>query len=101
MHFCDEDVVRNLAPNQAKVKELYGVCLHASARGRDTDTVTRTFAPKCNVEEDPVCGRGHCHVTPTGQSAWARTVSWPIRRPGGAAHYIVPSPETASESAER
>ena len=83
--FDDEDVVRNLVPDQAKVKELYGVCLHASARGRDTDTVTRTFAPKCNVEEDPVCGRGHCHVTPywTKRLGKDRIVAYQASRRGG------------------
>lgn len=83
--FDDEDVVRNLVPDQAKVKELYGVCLHASARRRDTDTVTRTFAPKCNVEEDPVCGRGHCHVTPywTKRLGKDRIVAYQASRRGG------------------
>lgn len=26
--------------------------------------MTRSFAPKLNVAEDPVCGSGHCHVIP-------------------------------------
>ena len=45
--------------------------LHITAEGRDFDCVTRSFAPKCNVAEDPVCGRGHCHVVPL----WARELN--------------------------
>ena len=26
--------------------------------------MSRSFAPKCNVPEDPVCGSGHCHILP-------------------------------------
>ena len=30
----------------------------------DTDCISRSFAPKCNIAEDPVCGSGHCHIAP-------------------------------------
>ena len=59
-----EEQVRSVVPSQAVIRELDGICLHITARGNDFDCVTRTFAPKCNVVEDPVCGRGHCHVIP-------------------------------------
>ena len=26
--------------------------------------MSRSFAPKLNVAEDPVCGSGHCHIIP-------------------------------------
>lgn len=26
--------------------------------------MSRSFAPKLNVNEDPVCGSGHCHIIP-------------------------------------
>lgn len=35
--------------------------------------MTRTFAPKCNVAEDPVCGRGHCHVIPYWANRMGKT----------------------------
>ena len=49
--------------------------MHITALGKEYDCVTRTFAPKCNVAEDPVCGRAHCHVIPlwahkTGKQVW-------------------------------
>lgn len=66
--FEDETTVRKLAPDLKKVKALDGLLLHATAQGKDTDCVSRTFAPKLNVSEDPVCGSGHCHIVPF----WAR-----------------------------
>ena len=35
---------------------------------KNYDTVTRSFAPKLSIMEDPVCGSGHCHVIPL----WAK-----------------------------
>lgn len=63
-----EEQVRNIIPNQAAIQSLDGVCLHITAKGDSYDCVTRSFAPKCGVAEDPVCGRGHCHVVPI----WAK-----------------------------
>lgn len=60
----DESMVRSLAPQMDKVKELDGLLLHVTAQGKDTDCVSRSFAPKLNVTEDPVCGSGHCHIIP-------------------------------------
>lgn len=51
-------------PNMDAIKELDGLLLHITAPGRDYDCVSRSFAPKLNVPEDPVCGRGHCHIVP-------------------------------------
>jgi PhzF family phenazine biosynthesis protein len=59
-----EDQVRSLNPNQAKVNLLDGLLLHVTAQGKKYDCVSRSFAPKCNVPEDPVCGSGHCHIIP-------------------------------------
>lgn len=60
----NEEQVRNVTPNQTIIRGLEGVCFHITAKGNTYDCVTRSFAPKCNVAEDPVCGRGHCHVIP-------------------------------------
>ena len=38
--------------------------MHARSQGKEFDCVSRSFAPKCNVPEDPVCGSGHCHIIP-------------------------------------
>ena len=60
----NEEQVRNAVLDLKTIKNIYGTCFHITAKGKDYDCVTRTFAPKCNVSEDPVCGRGHCHVVP-------------------------------------
>ncbi len=59
-----EDTIRKLQPDQEKVKNLDGLLLQVTAQGIDADCVSRSFAPKCSVAEDPVCGSGHCHIIP-------------------------------------
>ena len=59
-----EDVT-DLKPDLGKALDLPGLLLHATAPGTgETDCVSRTFAPKLCVDEDPVCGSGHCHIVP-------------------------------------
>lgn len=62
--FDDEDTVRNLSPEMEKIKKLPGLLLQVTAKGEEFDCVSRSFAPKLNVAEDPVCGSGHCHIVP-------------------------------------
>lgn len=68
--FNDEKQLRSVIPDLEIINHMDGVCFHITAPGYDYDCVTRSFAPKCNVAEDPVCGRGHCHVVPL----WAKTL---------------------------
>lgn len=63
-----EEQVRTAMPDQEKIRALDGLLLHLTAAVKEYDCVSRTFAPKCNVVEDPVCGSGHCHIIPY----WAR-----------------------------
>lgn len=62
--FDDEAAVRHMTVDQEKVRALDGLLLQVTARGQDFDCVSRSFAPKCSVPEDPVCGSGHCHILP-------------------------------------
>lgn len=59
-----EEQVYDVNPNQAKLLHLDGLLLHVTAKGTKYDCVSRTFAPKMGVDEDPVCGSGHCHIIP-------------------------------------
>ena len=59
-----ENDVINASPDFDKVKALDGLLLNITVKGSEYDTVTRSFAPKLSVKEDPVCGSGHCHVIP-------------------------------------
>lgn len=60
----DAETVRRLIPDQEKLKGLDGLLQHVTARGEDEDCISRSFAPKLAVAEDPVCGSGHCHIIP-------------------------------------
>ncbi len=59
-----QETVQNLVPDMEALKELPGLLLHATARGNRYDCLSRSFAPKLAVPEDPVCGSGHCHILP-------------------------------------
>lgn len=61
---ASERQVRELCPDQGLIGQLDGLGVHVTARGESFDCVTRSFFPKLGVAEDPVCGRGHCHVVP-------------------------------------
>ncbi len=65
----DEAKVRSLSVDQEAIKALDGLLVHVTSRGSAVDCVTRSFAPKLGIPEDPVCGSGHCHVIPY----WALT----------------------------
>lgn len=68
--FDDAELIPRINVDQALVEKLDGLLLHVSARGSHVDCVSRSFAPKCNVPEDPVCGSGHCHIAPY----WAKVL---------------------------
>lgn len=66
--FESEDQVKNMVPDQAKLMEIEGRLQNATAAGRPddkasaADCVSRSFAPKIGVAEDPVCGSAHCQI---------------------------------------
>lgn len=83
--FEGEDTVRSMTVDQERVRALDGLLLHVTAPGGDTDCVSRSFAPKCNVAEDPVCGSGHCHIVPYWADALGKNdiVAYQASRRGG------------------
>lgn len=83
--FDDEETIRNAHPDLEKVKQLDGLLLHITARGKETDCVSRTFAPKMNTPEDPVCGSGHCHIAPywAGKLGKENIVAYQASQRGG------------------
>ncbi|CZQ88540.1 phenazine biosynthesis phzf protein [Trichococcus collinsii] len=58
----NEEQVIQARPDKEKMKNLDGLLLQLTAKGKEYDCITRSFAPKLGVWEDPVCGSGHCHV---------------------------------------
>ena len=59
-----EDVVKNLKPDQLKLEKFDCVCIGVTAKGSESDSVSRVFAPRCGVPEDPVTGSMHCMIVP-------------------------------------
>lgn len=60
--FDSEEIVRAMNPNQTLLMQIEGRLQNATALGKETDCVSRSFAPKLSVAEDPVCGSAHCQI---------------------------------------
>lgn len=61
-----EEAVRQLVPAIGKmaVVPVRGVIVTATASTPGFDFVSRFFAPRVGIEEDPVCGSAHCCLGP-------------------------------------
>jgi PhzF family phenazine biosynthesis protein len=68
-----EDDVRALAPAMDVLAGLDRFAVIVSAPGRGSDFVSRFFAPRQGIPEDPVTGRAHCTLVPY----WARRLGKP------------------------
>jgi predicted PhzF superfamily epimerase YddE/YHI9 len=80
-----EEAVRGLRPDLARLGTLpvRGVIVTARARGHDI--VSRFFAPRVGVPEDPVTGSAHCALAPYwgAKLGKAELVGWQASRRGG------------------
>lgn len=60
-----EEAVQHAAPDLSKLKELPdGLGVSITAKSEKYDFASRSFFPKLNVNEDPVCGSAHCNFIP-------------------------------------
>ena len=66
--FDSEDDVRRLDPDMGRIAAIDTFAVIATAPGGEADFVSRYFAPRQGIPEDPVTGRAHCTLTPY----WAR-----------------------------
>lgn len=60
--FESEEQVRGMKPDQELLAAIPGRIQNATARGTETDCVSRSFCPKLSIPEDPVCGSAHCQI---------------------------------------
>ena len=60
--FETEEQVRNMTPDQNMLMKIEGRLQNATAAGSEVDCVSRSFAPKVAIAEDPVCGSAHCQI---------------------------------------
>lgn len=66
--FESEQIVRSIRPDQALLAQLDLRGIIITAPGTEADFVSRFFAPKFGIPEDPVTGSAHCALAPY----WAR-----------------------------
>jgi len=59
-----EEEVRSFRPDFARIASLDELGLILSAPGKSVDFVSRFFAPRAGVPEDPVTGSAHCTLVP-------------------------------------
>ena len=69
--FENEEHVRIMNPNQELLTEIPGRIQNATAKGSETDCVSRSFCPKLSIAEDPVCGSAHCQIA----DYWSRVLN--------------------------
>lgn len=62
--FEDEEVIRKLSPDHSLLSKLDRRGVIVTAPGREHDYVSRFFAPKYGIPEDPVTGSAHCSLAP-------------------------------------
>jgi predicted PhzF superfamily epimerase YddE/YHI9 len=91
----DPETVRTLEPDLEKLKDTWTGRLVVTAK--DTDYVSRFFAPGVGIDEDPVTGSAHCLLSPywserlgqqelTGEQASARGGIVRTRQDGDRVH---------------
>ncbi len=70
-----EEIVRGLRPDFRLLEEypVRGVIATARSRSDEFDLVSRFFAPRVGINEDPVCGSAHCCLGPYWAQKLGRT----------------------------
>ncbi len=74
--------VYTLKPDMHKVADLGGLGVIVTAPGSGHDFVSRFFAPRAGIDEDPVTGSAHCTLAPY----WTRR----LKRDSLKAHQVSP-----------
>jgi predicted PhzF superfamily epimerase YddE/YHI9 len=62
--FDEEPDVRELKPDLPRIAALDVFAVVVTAPGREVDFVSRFFAPRAGIPEDPVTGSAHCCLGP-------------------------------------
>jgi PhzF family phenazine biosynthesis protein len=62
--FEDEETIRKLSPDHTLLGKLDRRGVIVTAPGKEHDFVSRFFAPKYGILEDPVTGSAHCTLAP-------------------------------------
>ena len=71
--FASEADIAGLNPDMGKVAALEARGVIATAPGESCNFVSRYFAPKAGIPEDPVTGSAHCVLTPYWSTRLGKT----------------------------
>ncbi len=69
--YDSEEIIRSLRPDMSILNDLDKIGVIVTAIGKNCDFVSRFFAPKIGIPEDPATGSAHCELTPY----WAKKLS--------------------------
>jgi PhzF family phenazine biosynthesis protein len=87
---ADEATVRGCSPDFTRLRsvEARGVIVTSAAGGAGYDFVSRFFAPRAGVDEDPVTGSAHCCLAPWWSARFERDAltGHQASRRGGTVH---------------
>jgi PhzF family phenazine biosynthesis protein len=66
VELATENEVRQLRPDIRRLEQfpVRGIIVTSRSTSKDYDLVSRFFAPRVGVDEDPVCGSAHCCLGP-------------------------------------
>ena len=62
--FENQNDIKSIKPDLEKLKKLNYPSVVITAKGDESDFVSRNFAPKLGIPEDPVTGSSHCELIP-------------------------------------
>lgn len=71
--FDSEEDILNLEIDLDELRKLDAFGVIATARGKEVDFVSRFFAPKAGINEDPVTGSAHCTLVPYWKKVLQKT----------------------------
>jgi PhzF family phenazine biosynthesis protein len=83
--FDNEMQIQNLIPNFEKINKLGGRGVIVTAKGNQTDFVSRFFAPAAGINEDPVTGSAHTTLIPywAKQTGKSELTAFQVSKRGG------------------
>ena len=83
--YDSEEQIRSLRPDMPELSKLDALGIIASAPGSDCDFVSRFFAPRVGIPEDPVTGSSHCTLIPywAGRTGKSELHARQLSRRGG------------------
>lgn len=83
--FENEAIIRSFAPDMSALAKLPYDEVIVTAPGEDADFVSRMFAPKIGIPEDPVTGAIHCSLIPywAGQTGKTKLFAQQVSKRGG------------------